>query len=157
MRLLARIVLNLAFTTNSAFAKQHCRKADVDRSSGFCTVPDAALTPGEMDESLACVSNIDRPRKVTEAEKVAILAAYGLPASTDKSRGEFDHWLPHWMGGSDTQMNIWFEPHGGRFGSFTKDKVELMLYRKVCVDKTLTLVQAKNRYLKGWTLLVPKQ
>jgi hypothetical protein len=61
------------------------------------------------------------------------------------------------MGGSDTQMNIWFEPHAGRFGSFTKDKVELMLYRKVCVDKTLTLVQAKKRYLKGWTLLVPKQ
>jgi hypothetical protein len=94
---------------------------------------------------------------VTEAEKKAILAAYGLPAGTDKSTGEFDHWLPHWMGGSDTERNIWFEPHAGKFGSFTKDKVELLLYRRVCVNKTMTLQQAKQLYLKGWTQLVPKQ
>jgi hypothetical protein len=157
MRLLAGIVVALVFTSHFALAKQNCRKADVDRSSGSCTVPDPALTPGEMDESLACVSNADRPRHVTEAEKNTILAAYGFPASTDKSSGEFDHWLPHWMGGSDTQNNIWFEPHAGKFGSFTKDKVELLLYRKVCVDKTLTLIQAKKLYLKGWTQLLPKQ
>jgi hypothetical protein len=110
-----------------------------------------------MDASLACVSNVDRPRRVTEAEKKAILAAYGLPAGTDKSTGEFDHWLPHWMGGSDTERNIWFERHAGKFGSFTKDKVELLLYRRVCVNKTMTLQQAKQLYLKGWTQLVPKQ
>jgi hypothetical protein len=69
MRLLAGIVLALVFTSHFALAKQNCRKADVDRSSGSCTVPDPALTPGEMDESLACVSNADRPRHVTEAEK----------------------------------------------------------------------------------------
>jgi hypothetical protein len=28
---------------------QHCRKIDIDRSSGSCTVPDPALTPGEID------------------------------------------------------------------------------------------------------------
>ncbi len=156
MRLTLGIFLALAFTTHSASAAQHCRKADVDRSSGYCTVPDPALTPGEMDDSLACVSNIDRPRHVTEAEKNAILAAYGWPQSTSKSSGEFDHWLPHWMGGSDTKMNIWFEPHGGRFGSLTKDKVELLHYRKVCVDKTMTLAQAKKLYLRGWTQLLPK-
>jgi hypothetical protein len=31
---------------------QHCRKIDIDKSSGFCTVPDPALTPGEMNPSL---------------------------------------------------------------------------------------------------------
>lgn len=77
----------------------------MDRSSGFCTVPDHALTPGEMDTSKVCVSNVERPRDVMTAEKNAILAAYGWPASTDKSSGEFDHWLPHWMGGSDGQKN----------------------------------------------------
>jgi hypothetical protein len=143
--------------THSAWAAQHCRKADVDKSSGYCTVPDPALTPGEMTDSFACVSNIDRQRHVTEAEKNAILAAYGWPSSTDKSTGEFDHWLPHWMGGSDTEKNIWFEPHGGKFGSLTKDKVESLLYRKVCVDKTMTLTQAKELYLRGWTRLLPKQ
>src|ERR1035441_5049171 len=157
MRLQVGVVLALVLATHLASVAQHCRKADVDRSSGFCTVPDPALTPGEMDASLACVSNVDRPRRVTEAEKKAILAAYGLPAGTDKATREIDNWLPHWMGGSDTERNIWFEPHAGKFGSFTKDKVELLLYRRVCVNKTMTLEHARQLYLKGWTQLVPKQ
>jgi hypothetical protein len=134
---------------------QHCRKIDIDRSSGFCTVPDPALTPGEMDPSLACVSNSDRPRAVTNSDKNAILRAYGYSAGTKKSTGEFDHWYPHWMGGSDGSKNIWFEPHAGTFGSRKKDKVELLMWRRVCVDKTMTLDQAKTAYLKGWTKLLP--
>jgi hypothetical protein len=82
-------------------------------------------------------------------EKGAILAAYGYPANTDKSTGEFDHWYPHWMGGPDKQKYIWFEPRAGKFGSFATDKVELLLWRRVCVDKTMTLPQAKALYLKG--------
>lgn len=138
----------------SLASAQHCRKIDIDRSSGYCTVPDPALTPGEMDASVACVSNRDRPRNISESEKDAILKAYGYPANTEKSTGEFDHWLPHWMGGSDGPKNIWFEPHAGKFGSFTKDKVELMLWRAVCVNKTMSLDQAKKSYLSGWTTLV---
>jgi hypothetical protein len=108
-----------------------------------------------MDPSLACASNSDRPRAVTNSEKNAILHAYGYPASTKKSTGEFDHWFPHWMGGSDGSKNIWFEPHAGTFGSRKKDKVELLMWRRVCVDKTMTLDQAKTAYLKGWTQLLP--
>jgi hypothetical protein len=59
------------------------------------------------------------------------------------------------MGGSDTAKNIWFEPHAGTYGSFTKDKVEVLLWRKVCVSKTMTLDQAKAAYLNGWTKLIP--
>jgi hypothetical protein len=138
----------------SIASAQHCRRIDIDKSSGFCTVPDPKLTPGAMDASLACVSNTDRPRGVTNAEKNAILAAYGYPANTEKSTGEYDHWFPHWMGGSDTAKNIWFEPHAGKFGSFSRDKVEAMLWRKVCVNNTMTLDQAKSVYLRGWTKLV---
>jgi hypothetical protein len=36
-----------------------------------------------------------------------------------------------------------------------KDKVELLLWRRVCVNKTMTLDQAKAVYLKGWTKLLP--
>lgn len=32
----------------------------------------------------------------------------------------------------------------------------LLPYRKVCVDKTMTLDEAKAAYLKGWRKLVPK-
>ena len=151
-KLLIAVTFLLAGTFTSA---QHCRKIDIDKSSGFCTVPDPKLTPGEMDASLACVSNAERPRNVTTAEKNAILAAYGYPASTKKSTSEFDHWLPRWMGGSDTAKNIWFEPHAGKFGSLAKDKVERLLWRKVCVNKTMTLDQAKAAYLKGWTNVFP--
>jgi hypothetical protein len=147
--------LALALLVGTASAQQHCRNIDIDKSSGFCTVPDPTLTPGDMDPSLGCVSNADRPRSVTNSEKDAILRSYGYPATTDKSTGEFDHWFPHWMGGSDGPANIWFEPHAGKFGSFAKDKVELLLWRKVCVNKTMTLVQAKTAYLKGWTKLLP--
>ena len=122
---------------------QHCRKIDIDKSSGFCTVPDATLTPGQMDASLGCVSNTDCPRSVTNAEKNTILAAYGYPAATKNSSGEFDHWFPHWRGGSDGPKNVWFEPHAGKYGSFAKDKVEAVLWRAVCVNKTMTLDQAK--------------
>jgi hypothetical protein len=47
------------------------------------------------------------------------------------------------------------KPHAGKFGSRRKDKVELLLWRKVCVNKTMTLDQAKTDYLNGWTKLLP--
>ena len=47
------MVLALMFVTSLATA-QHCRKVDIDTSTGYCTVPDPSLTPGEMDASLAC-------------------------------------------------------------------------------------------------------
>jgi hypothetical protein len=47
--------------------------------------------------------------------------------------------------------------HAGKFGSLAKDKVELLLWRKVCVSKTMTLDQAKAAYLKGWTKLLPEK
>lgn len=150
------LVVVVGFLFPSCFAgAQHCRKIDIDKSSGFCTVPDPTLTPGEMDPSLACVSNADRPRSVKDSEKKQILAAYGWPSTTNRSSGEFDHWFPHWMGGSDGIKNIWFEPHDGKFGSYAKDKIERMLWRKVCVQKSITLTEAKQQYLQGWTKLIP--
>ena len=38
-----------------------------------------------------------------------------------------------------------------------EDKVELLLWRKVCVDKTMNLNQAKTLYLKRWTRLLPQK
>ena len=150
------IVFGFMFAATLTFAQQHCPKIEIDKSSGSCTVPDPALTPGEMDASLPCVSNADRPRSVTKSEKGAILRAYGYSANTNTSTGEFDHWFPHWMGGSDGPKNIWFEPHAGKFGSFAKDKVERLLWQEVCVNKSMTLDQAKTVYLDGWTKLLPQ-
>jgi hypothetical protein len=73
-----KVLIAVTFLLTATFASaQHRRKIDIDKSSGFCTVPDPKLTPGEMDASLACVSNTERTRNVTTAEKNSILAAYG--------------------------------------------------------------------------------
>jgi hypothetical protein len=53
MRPKTTMVLALMFVASLA-AAQHCLKADIDKSTGYCTVPDRELTPGEMDASLAC-------------------------------------------------------------------------------------------------------
>jgi hypothetical protein len=150
-------ILILTFATGLASA-EHCRKADIDKTSGYCTVPDPAITPGEMDASRACSTSRGNLRQVSDSEKDLILVAYGFP--TDKktrSSGEFDLWFPEWMGGTDGSKNIWFEPHAGKFGSYAKDKVEAMLYQKVCVDRTMTVDEAKSLIEQGWTKLVPQQ
>ena len=60
------------------------------------------------------------------------------------------------MGGSDTAKNRCFEPHTGKFSLLAKNEAELLLWRNVCVNKTMTLDQVKKTYLRGWTkLLVP--
>jgi hypothetical protein len=119
----------------------------------MCTVPDPSLTPGEMDASLACSSR-GHLRNVSDSEKDSILVAHGFSANTAKSSGEFDHWFPEWMGGSDGPKNVWFEPHAGQFGSYAKDKVERLLYQKVCADHTISVGQAKKLLFQGWTKLV---
>jgi hypothetical protein len=156
MRSNTLMVLALMFVTSLATA-QHCRKVDVDKSTGYCTVPDPSLTPGEMDASLACSPSRGHLHQVSNSEKDLILAAYGYPSDKKtKSSGEFDHWFPEWMGGSDGPKNIWFEPHAGKFGSYAKDKVEDMLYQKVCVDHTMSVYRAKKLIEQGWTKLVPQ-
>jgi hypothetical protein len=146
------VVLILAANFASA---QHCRKVEIDKSTGYCTVPDRSITPGEMDASLAC-STHGRLHHVSDSDQALVLAAYGLPATTRKSSGEFDHWYPEWMGGSDGPKNIWFEPHAGKFGSYAKDKVEAVLYKNVCVDHSMSVHQAKKQLDEGWTKLVPE-
>lgn len=49
------------------------------------------------------------------------------------------HWYPEWMGGSDGPKNIWSEPQAGKFGSYSKDKVEDILYEEVCVDHPMSV------------------
>ena len=147
------MVLGLLFASSLALG-QHCRKVDIDKSTGYCTVPDPSLTPGEMDASMAC-STLGHLRQVSDSEKSFVLVAYGYPEDTDKDSGEFDHRYPEWMGGTDGPKNIWFEPHAGRFGSYAKDKVESMLRQKVCVDHTMSLDEAKKA-IQEWTKYVPR-
>jgi hypothetical protein len=147
----------MAFTLTSSLASaQRCRKDDIDKSTGYCTVPNPAITPGEMDASLACLPSHGHMRQVSDSEQDLILVSYGYPTDMKtKTSGEFDHWYPEWMGGTDGPKNIWYEPHEGKLGSYAKDKVEDMLYQKVCVEHTMSIGEAK-RSIQHWTQLVPE-
>jgi len=135
MQSLVGIILILVLTTPLASAKQHCSKSNLDRSSGSCTVPDPALTPGEMEDLLpACriptvPATWPRPRRKRSSPFTGGQQAHPKPWASSTT-GCLTGW-----GGLDTGKNIWFEPHAGKFGSLMKDKFELLLYRKVCVDK----------------------
>jgi hypothetical protein len=75
---------------SSLATAQHCRNVDIDKSTGYCTVPDPNLTPGEMDASLACSPSHAHLRQVSDSEKdlVLVLTAFlrirrpRLPASS---------------------------------------------------------------------------
>jgi hypothetical protein len=108
-----------------------------------------SLPNAGRDGRFACLLEPGRLRTVSDSEQTSILVAYGYSPDVNKSSGEFDHWIPEWMGGTDGPKNIWFEPHAGKYGSFAKDKVEKMLYKKVCVDHTIGLDEAKKLYLSG--------
>ena len=108
-----------------------------------------------MDASLACSPSHGHLRQVSDSEQNVILVAYGFPTDKKtKSSGEFDHWFPEWMGGTDGPKNVWFEPRAGKFGSYAKDKVEAMLYQKVCVNHTMSVDEAKKLIEQGWTRIV---
>ena len=77
------VLIAVIFLFVAVASAQYGRKIDIDKSSGFCTVPDPKLTPGAMDASLACVSNTDRPRSVTNAEKSVIHQGAG-PGNTER-------------------------------------------------------------------------
>jgi len=59
-------------------------------------------------------------RKKTQSSRLT-----GYPASTkENSPASFDHWLPHWMGGSGHgEEHLVRAPMQAKFGSLAKDKV----------------------------------
>jgi hypothetical protein len=45
-----KVLIAVTFLLAASLASsQHCRKIDIDKSSGFCTAPDPKLTTGAMD------------------------------------------------------------------------------------------------------------
>jgi hypothetical protein len=52
------LIVGVVLTATLASA-QHCHKINIDKSSGFCTVPDSGLTPGSQARS-GTVGNDDQ-------------------------------------------------------------------------------------------------
>jgi hypothetical protein len=131
---------------------------------GLYSRPDRRCTPGTVNPavtqatigSTVCRSgwtSIVRPRvSITEPEKVASMAAYGLrgPASAY----EYDHLVPLELGGAvNDPHNLWPEPDYATSGFYRnpKDRLENTLKRMVCRGE-MTLAQAQRGIASNWVI-----
>ena len=114
-------------------------------------VPDPALTPGTR--FVVGVGEICRPgyassvRDVTEADKAAVYARYGV--TWVPYQHEVDHLISLELGGSNAIRNLWPEPYAGRWGARTKDVLENRLHELVCAGK-LSLHVAQRQEATDW-------
>ncbi len=128
--------------------------------SGPYARPDPACTPGALNPavrqatigSTICLDGWTervRPSEaITEQEKAASMAAYGVSGSLGNY--EYDHFVPLELGGATNDpRNLWPEPGAS---PNPKDAVEDRLRAEVCAG-TLTLARAQEEIVRNWTAL----
>jgi hypothetical protein len=130
---------------------------------GLYSRPDPHCTPGAVNPAVTqtsigstiCrsgwTSRVRPPESITEPEKFASLAAYGLRGSA--SAYEYDHDVPLELGGAvNDSRNLWPEPdyaHSAAFYRNPKDHLEDALHRMVC-DQRMTLARAQRLIAANW-------
>lgn len=148
-----------AFTVQAQPAPGSCRA----RGSGLYARPDPRCTPGALNPAVTqatigstiCRSGwtatVRPPVSVTEPEKFASMAAYGIRARA--SSYEYDHFVPLELGGAvNDRRNLWPEPDYAGAGGFyrnPKDRLENALKRMVC-SGSISLAGAQRAIASNW-------
>jgi hypothetical protein len=158
----------LAYSTASGHAVQHQPSPGSCHAigQGIYSRPDPRCTPGALNPAVAqatigatiCragwTATVRPPESITEPEKLASMAAYGLRASA--SAYEYDHDVPLALGGAvNAPRNLWPEPdYPTRSGFYLnpKDRLENVLKRMVCRG-AITLAQAQRAIASNWVAL----
>jgi hypothetical protein len=133
------------------------------RGSGLYSEPDLHCTPGALDpavtqatiDSTICrrgwTATVRPPESITEPEKLASMAAYGVGGSA--SAYEYDHDVPLELGGAvNDPQNLWPEPDYATPSAFylnPKDHLEQALNRLVC-DGRMSLSYAQRAIATDW-------
>ena len=138
----------LVYSSVSATLVQHQPPASSCHAigAGAYARPDPRCTPGAANPAVTqasigstiCrtgwTSTIRPPVSVTEPEKLASMAAYGVRGLP--SRYEYDHDVPLELGGAvNDRRNLWPEPDYANSAGFyknPKDRLENALHRLVC-------------------------
>jgi hypothetical protein len=132
--------------------------------SGLYARPDPQCTPGAVNPqvtqatigSTICrsgwTSRVRPPEDVTEAEKLASMAAYSVRGRA--SAYEYDHLVPLELGGAvNDPRNLWPELNYTRPAGYDelnpKDALEYSLNRRVCAG-TMTLARAQHLIATDW-------
>jgi hypothetical protein len=130
---------------------------------GLYARPDPHCTPGTVNPAVTqatigstiCrsgwTSTVRPPESITEPEKFASMAAYGLRGSA--SAYEYDHDVPLELGGAvNDPHNLWPESDYARRSGFDlnpKDRLEDSLKRMVCRG-AMTLARAQRLIASNW-------
>jgi hypothetical protein len=130
---------------------------------GLSSRPDPRCTPGAANptvtqatiSSTICrsgwTSTVRPAASITEPEKLASMAAYGLRGSA--SAYEYDHLVPLELGGAvNDPRNLWPEPDYATPSGFyrnPKDRLENVLKRMVCYG-AMKLAQAQRMIASNW-------
>ncbi|HUA10580.1 MAG TPA: hypothetical protein VMA83_01080 [Solirubrobacteraceae bacterium] len=133
------------------------------RGRGLFALPDARCTPGALDPAVrqrtiyaticrpGWTETVRPPESVSEREKYASMAAYGVRGSA--SRYEYDHLVPLELGGAPNDpRNLWPELDYARREGYDlnpKDQLEYNLNRRVCAG-TMTLARAQLLIARDW-------
>ncbi len=131
--------------------------------AGLYARPDPRCTPGAVNPAVTqatigstiCRSGwtatVRPPERITEPEKLASVASYGIHGSA--SGYEYDHYVPLELGGAGNDpRNLWPEPDYVNPAGFylnPKDHTETALRRRVC-DGTMTLARAQRLIATDW-------
>jgi hypothetical protein len=161
----ARAPSGLMYSAASGRLVQHqpARGSCHEVGRGLYSRPDPHCTPGTVNPAVTqgtigmtiCRSgwtaSVRPSESVTEPEKLASMAAYGLRGSA--SAFEYDHDVPLELGGAvNDPRNLWPEPdYPTRSGFYLnpKDRLENVLKRMVCRG-ALTLAQAQRMIASNW-------
>lgn len=117
-------------------------------------LPDPACTPGAYF-SRATRRTICRPgyarsvRRVSQATKARVYAAYGMARRFDGRDGEVDHLVSLELGGSNSVANLFPEAASPRPGSHEKDRLENRLHDDVCAGR-ISLRRAQRLVARNW-------
>lgn len=120
----------------------HCTLDGTGRMTG----PDDGCTPGVRHGPLTRAAVCKhRDRADVSDLRRGIIRDYGMDPKD--FRGELDHRVPHFLGGSDTKANLWPEP-----GSIpnAKDRLEFYVHARVCDAGTMTPRAAVRVFRGDW-------
>lgn len=106
------------------------------------------VTPGAVIASTKgiCTKSYNPRGELSVADKREVLAGYEIPQGTHVE--EWDHLYPRWAGGRSDPSNIW--PMVDPRDVDRKDALEGQLRQAVCVTKTMTLIEARERARHFW-------
>jgi hypothetical protein len=116
--------------------------------------PDKKLTPGAiatLDVEKVChVGYSKTVRKTSEAMKARVYARYGI-VNEKGADFEIDHRVALSIGGADVEKNEWPQSYLTQpWNAYRKDVLEHYIWRRVCIQKTMTLLEGQRIFQGDW-------